>query len=54
MKNLPKNIPSGLIKKAWKSLEKAEQNLSYALFSIKDYENIEQVENKYKSIKRSN
>lgn len=54
MKNLPKNIPSGLIKKAWESLEKAEQSLSLGLFATKDYEMIEKIENKFESIKRNN
>lgn len=54
MKKIPKNIPFGLIKKAWKSLEKAEQSLSFALYAQTDFENIEKVENKFNAIKRSN
>lgn len=54
MKSIPKNIPIGLFKKAFKHLEKAEQSLSYALFSTEDWNNIEQINRKYKSIKQNN
>lgn len=54
MKNIPKNIPSGLIKKAWNHLQNAEQSLSLGLFSSEDFEKVEQIERKFKSIKRNN
>lgn len=54
MNNLPKNIPIGLIKKAFKHLQNAEQSLSLGLFSSEDFEKVEKVERKFEVIKRNN
>ena len=52
--NLPKNIPAGLFKTAAKYLKNAEQNLLTGHFSHDDYEKVEQIENKFNSIKSNN
>ena len=54
MKNIPKNLPSGLIKKAFTHLQNAEQSLSLGLFSSEDFEKVEKIDRKFEAIKKNN
>lgn len=53
MKNIPKNLPSGLFKKAFKHLDKTRNSILFVLFSNEDWENIEQIERKFEAIKKN-
>lgn len=53
MKNLSKNIPSGLFKKAYNHLDKAKNSILFVLFSNEDWENIELIERKFEAIKNN-